>query len=43
VSLYIRITDAKGRRKWETVGTDLNAASAAHLAKESELLESGRH
>jgi hypothetical protein len=63
VSLYIRITDAKGRRyervnrrnpqtggiyclhfyengkrKWESVGTDLNAASAARLAKESELL-----
>ncbi|MGA9508001.1 MAG: hypothetical protein WBV55_05070 [Candidatus Sulfotelmatobacter sp.] len=63
VSLYIRITGAKGRRyervnrrnpqtggfyclhfyengkrKWETVGTDLNAASAARLAKESELL-----
>lgn len=58
VTLYIRITDAKGnrrypqlnggvyclhfyqngRRKWASVGTDINSALKARMEKESELL-----
>jgi len=71
VSLYIRITDAKGRRyervnrrnpqiatgpnvyclhfyengrrKWETVGTDINAASAARRGRPRYVISNAGH